>query len=101
MLENLLKSNPDDAFTRYAIAMELSKAGRQDDALEAYDEVIRRTPDYVPAYQMKAQMLMELDRHEEAEDVLREGLAQAEATGNNKAIGELGDLLEEVELVIG
>lgn len=101
MLQSLLDANPNDAFTRYAIAMELTKAGRHDDALEAYDEVIRRNPDYVPGYQMKAQLLMELDRHEDAEGVIKAGMDKAEAAGNNKAYGELGDLLGEVELVIG
>lgn len=97
MLMKMLEANPDDAFARYALAMERAKAGDVEGALDGYAEVVRRSPAYVPAYQMAAQLLIEDGRMEDAQRWLVDGIAQAQLAGNTKARGEMSDLLDEVE----
>ena len=98
MLQKMLDANPDDSFARYALSMELAKAGDLEGALDGYTTIISRTPDYVPAYQMAGQLLIEEGRFDEAKERLETGISVAEAAGNKKAQDEMGDLLEEVEM---
>lgn len=101
MLRKMLEKDPDDAFSRYALAMEDAKAGRAEEALAGYAEVVRRNPTYVPAYQMAGQLLMEEGRYPEARGWLERGVAVADEAGNSKASSEMGDLLSEVEIAGG
>lgn len=43
-LEEHLSRRPDDRFARYSLALELKKAGRHDDAVAAFAELLRRHP---------------------------------------------------------
>lgn len=42
--EEHLSRRPDDRFARYSLALELKKAGRHDEAVRAFDELLRRHP---------------------------------------------------------
>src|SRR5581483_6570493 len=53
-------------------------------------------PDYVPAYQMAAQMLAEHNRHDEARQWFANGIAAARRTGNIKAATEMEGMLAEL-----
>lgn len=101
LLRQTLESDPDDAFARYALAMELRRAGHPREALESYAEVVRRTPGYVPAYQMAGQLHLELGDLAEARRWLERGVAVAKEAGNTKAAREMDDLLDEVSMQEG
>ena len=84
MLEEFVAKKPDDAFSRYGLAMECMNGGDTGAADEHFRELLRRNADYVPAYLMYAQMLSRearapvriiLDREEQ----LRHGLTEAPA----------------------
>ncbi|GAC1356498.1 MAG: hypothetical protein NVSMB3_02760 [Acidobacteriaceae bacterium] len=95
-LSEILKQNPTDAFTRYGLAMAYVAAGQNEEALTEYDTILEHSPDYVPAYQMSAQLLLKLSRTAEARSRLQAGLAAAQRTGNAHAQSELGAMLDEV-----
>ena len=101
LLQKNLVKEPNDAFSRYALGMELVKAGQLDAALVQWAEVISRDPSYVPAYQMSGQHLMEDGQFEEAEAFFIRGVEVAQAAGNAKATSEMTDFLNEVELLRG
>ncbi len=96
MLKQFLSENPGDAFARYGLAMEYSKAGQTDSALEEFRRLVATNPDYVPAYQMAAQMLAEHNRHDEARQWFANGIAAARRTGNIKAATEMKGMLAEL-----
>jgi tetratricopeptide (TPR) repeat protein len=96
MLKEVLAQNPDDAFARYGLAMALGSDGQTHAALEQYNEILTRSPDYVPAYQMSAQVLMKEGRAEEAKARLAAGLEAAGRTGNAHAASEMNGMLEEL-----
>lgn len=99
IFKKMLEKDPDDAFSRYALAMEEAKVGNHEVALKNYAEVVRRDPKYVPAYQMAGQLLMEKEEFDDARDWFEKGVAVAESTGNKKALGEMEDLLNELDLM--
>ncbi len=96
MLREILAANPADAFARYGLAMALAGEGRTGAALEEYGEILTRTPDYVPAYQMSAQLLVKLGQTEEAKARIAAGREAAERTGNAHAASELSGMMDEL-----
>ena len=48
-LMQFVEQNPGDPFPRYGLAMELKNGGRLEEAELAFDELVRRFPDYTPA----------------------------------------------------
>ncbi|MGZ4839810.1 MAG: tetratricopeptide repeat protein [Terriglobales bacterium] len=93
-LQELLAENPDDAFARYGLAMEYSKAGDVAGALAEFNGIIQRNPDYTPAYQMAGQMLMSAGRMEEARKMFEDGIASARRAGNQHAASEMQGMLD-------
>jgi tetratricopeptide (TPR) repeat protein len=97
MLEKLAAAGQADAFARYALGMEYRSAGRPDDALNAFAELRRLDPTYVPVYLMAGQVLSEAGKRPEAAEWLRAGVEAARAKGDAHALGELEGLLDQVE----
>ncbi len=96
MLSQILEQNPTDAFARYGLAMAYAAEGKTDEALAEFARTTADTPDYVPAYQMRAQTLLKLGRATEAETVLQAGLAAAVRTGNAHATSEMQAMLDDL-----
>ena len=94
-LSEILAANPGDAFARYGLAMAYAAEGRDDEAEGEYTRIIESQPDYVPAYQMSAQLLLKLHRTEQARVRLLAGLAAASRTGNTHAASELQAMLDD------
>ncbi len=95
-LSEILTENPEDAFARYGLAMEYSKAGQIERAIEEYKTLIEKNPDYTPAYFMAAQTLAAASRVDEAKRWLVDGIASARRTGNAHAQSEMTAMLEEL-----
>jgi predicted Zn-dependent protease len=95
-LEEFLVENPNDAFTRYGIALDCYRQGELSTADTHFKTLLEKNPDYVPAYQMYAQMLAQNDRLDEAKSVLREGIASAVRQGNQHARSEMESHLSEL-----
>jgi Tfp pilus assembly protein PilF len=96
LLESFVAQKPDDAFSRYGLAMECVNSGDSAAAEANFRELLQRNGDYVPAYLMFAQMLVRESRPEEAREVLDKGIAAASKAGNGHAQSELESLLNEL-----
>jgi predicted Zn-dependent protease len=96
MLNDILTQNPTDAFARYGLAMEYSKAGQVEQAMEEFGKLLFAHPDYSAGYFMAAQTLTKADRVEEAKKMLADGIASARRTGNGHAQSEMEAMLAEL-----
>jgi thioredoxin-like negative regulator of GroEL len=96
ILEEFVANKPDDAFSRYGLAMECMNAGDTAAANGHFRALLTRNADYVPAYLMYAQMLTRESRSEEARQVLSTGMAAAERKGDQHARSEMETLLAEI-----
>lgn len=96
-LAEILSQNPDDAFARYGLAMEYSKAGDVQRALEEFGKLLAAHPDYTAGYFMAAQALVNANRTDEARKMLVEGIASARRTGNQHAQSEMTAMLDELK----
>jgi len=97
MLSAILSQNPNDAFARYGLAMEYSKAGEVERALSEFNRLLSAHPDYTAGYFMAGQTLVQAGRTEEAKKMLAEGIASAQRTGNEHARAEMEALQTELE----
>lgn len=93
-IEELLRSDPDDVFLKYALANELVSEGDVPAALAAFDRVLAEHPDYVPAYFRKAQTLAAEDETDAARELLRRGIVVAQRVGDLHAAGEMTAFLD-------
>src|SRR5947209_12355879 len=97
LLSEILTQNPNDAFARYGLAMEYSKAGEVERALSEFNRLLSAHPDYTAGYFMAGQTLVQAGRTEEAKKMLAEGIASAQRTGNEHARAEMEALQTELE----
>jgi len=96
MLEEFVDNKPDDAFTRYGLAMECMNSGDSSAADEQFRVLLKRNADYIPAYLMYAQMLARESRTDEAKQVLSTGITTAIKRGDQHARSEMEALLADL-----
>jgi tetratricopeptide (TPR) repeat protein len=95
LLEEAVSASPDDAFARYGLALECANAGETSAADEHFHHLLTAHPDYVPGYYHYGQLLLRLERVEDARDIFRRGMEQARKAGNARTLSELEAALEE------
>ena len=96
MLNEILTHNPNDPFARYGLAMEYSKNGDADRALDEFKKLLAANPEYTAGYFMAAQTLARASRNDEAKKMLRDGIAAAQRTRNAHAQSEMEAMLDEL-----
>jgi thioredoxin-like negative regulator of GroEL len=96
VLEEFVSKKPDDAFSRYGLAMECMNSGDAGAADGHFRALLERNADYVPAYLMYAQFLVRESRGAEARGVLSSGMAAAAKKGDQHARSEMEVLLGEL-----
>jgi len=96
LLEEIVRQKPNDAFSRYGLALECERDGDTAAADENFRQLIERSPEYIPGYQMYGQFLVREERNEEARKVLNDGIAAASKAGNQHARSEMEALLSEL-----
>jgi thioredoxin-like negative regulator of GroEL len=95
-IEEMLVAEPTDLLLRYCLAVEMHADGEPDKALGQFDELCQETPPHVPAFFRRAQLLVELQRIDEAREVLRKGIEIARQQGDLHAAGEMSELLADL-----
>ncbi|HLW78083.1 MAG TPA: hypothetical protein VKU44_00655 [Terriglobia bacterium] len=95
-LEETLESSPDNAFVRYALAIELANADRADAAWKQFEILLQRHPDYSATYYQAGKFLVKQERRDEARRVIVRGIAVTRGQGNLHAQSELEAALAEL-----
>ena|SRR6185436_8784342 len=93
----LLAAEPNDAFLRYAVAMEYAKQSRHDEALSEFAELACLHPDYVAGYFMAGRTAEQKGDIEQAKVLYKQGIAAAQRTGDSHAAGEISSALMAIE----
>ena len=96
MLTEFLQQNPGDPFARYGLAMEHSRMGQIEPALQQFNKLLELHPDYTSGYFMAAQTLARTQRNTEAKAMLQKGIESAKRTGNRHAQNEMQAMLDEL-----
>jgi tetratricopeptide (TPR) repeat protein len=88
-LLEMLKAEPQDAFLRYAVALEYEAAGNITEAITRIENLISDQPDYLGAYYKLGQLHEQQREIEKALDVYHRGAAIAKQQNNSKTLGEI------------
>ena len=88
---------PDDPFLKYGIALEYLSMKAPEIALPWFEDLISNHPEYVPTYYQFGKLLWELEKPEESIRILKKGIEIATIAGNHHAVGELKELLEDLD----
>jgi tetratricopeptide (TPR) repeat protein len=96
VLEEFVEKAPNDAFSRYGLAMECMSNGDPFAAIRQFGLLLEKNADYVPAYLMYGQLLARESRKEEARQVLSQGMVAAAKKGDSHAASEMEALLADL-----
>jgi len=94
ILNGFLTQDPNDSFSRYALAMEYAKAGQRDEARREFETVLAKDPGYVATYYQLAGFYRTLGLKHEAEKTYRAGIVVASKAGDAHTQSELESALE-------
>ncbi len=95
-LREMLAEEPGDHFLRYAIALELKRAGNMEQAIADLEALLHDEPKHIPSYYQLALMLADLGRSKEAMHTCEIGMLQCTVTGDRKARAELQELMHSL-----
>ncbi len=95
-IESMLVDEPHDVFLRYALAMEMEKAGEIEPALKVHAELVAEQPPHIASYFRSAQILADQNQIEPARAFLRDGIDAARAAKDFHAAAEMGEMLSSL-----
>ncbi|MDD8017550.1 MAG: tetratricopeptide repeat protein [Bacteroidota bacterium] len=96
-LQEMLVNDPNDSFTRYALAMEHVGSNNPTEAIEILNDIVKRDSKYLPAYHQLGILFGKLNRTQEAKTAYRHGIDLAGQLGETKEEKEMREELEELE----
>ena len=95
-LKAILELEPNDSFSRYALALEFAGMDNSAGALELLEDLVRRDPSYVPTYQQLGYLYLKIGRTDDARAILIRGMEVASQQGDFHARSEMQDALDEM-----
>ena len=95
-LRKFIAQSPDEAFPRYALALELKGRGEAEAAVSELQALLQRAPDYLAAYLQLGMLLQTQCRPAEARDVFARGQEVARKKGDSHTLSELTQALESL-----
>jgi tetratricopeptide (TPR) repeat protein len=96
-LQAFRAEDPDDPFTRFALASEYRKRGLIVEAIDEFDGLVRDHPAYVGTYYHFGKTLADAGRLDDAREMFVRGIRVAEEQRDFHARAELQDALRHVE----
>ncbi len=96
-LKGFLEENPNDSFSRYALAMEYIKLGNPDRGISEFNTVVERDPAYVATYYQLGKAYEREGRAEEALQTYKSGIEVAIEAGDGHTRDELREALTMLE----
>jgi Tfp pilus assembly protein PilF len=98
LLKGFLEENPNDSFSRYALALEYVKLGQVEDARREFETVRDNDPDYLATYYQLGQLFLNMGMHHDAEKTFRTGIHVAVKQRDAHTQSELEAALESMLL---
>jgi Tfp pilus assembly protein PilF len=97
LLESFLKQDPNDGFTRFALAMEYKKFGDINKSEEVYRDLLEHDPNYVGAYYHLGKLYEETGQLDLAIQTYKTGIEIANSVNDFHASSELQQALMELD----
>ncbi len=96
-LKEFLEADPDDSFSRFALALEHLKASDIDTARSHFEYILVNDPEYVGVYYHLGKLYQQTGDHRKALTTFTTGIAAARKANNHHAASELEQAVSELE----
>jgi Tfp pilus assembly protein PilF len=96
-LKEFLRADPNDAFSKHALALEYIKLGDDASARLLFEEILQRDPAYVGSYYHLGRLLERTGEKDLAIWWLEKGMAAAKAADERRAYNELRSAYDELQ----
>ena len=96
-LKKFLEQEPDDSFTKYALALEYASARDFKQAIASLKELIEKDPAYIPAYHQLGVIYAQLEGENDAIQTFEAGISVAMKAGDHHAAKEMQEAIDELE----
>lgn len=96
-IQEMLKSEPNDSFLNYALALEYAKENDVNKAIELIENLLLKDENYLGAYYQLGKYYEQIQNLPKATSTYNKGVIIAQKTKNNKAVGELNEALWMLE----
>ncbi|MDW8438547.1 MAG: tetratricopeptide repeat protein [Chloroherpetonaceae bacterium] len=93
LLKGFLEKDPNDAFSRYALALEYVKLNRLDEAATEFERLVQNAPDYTATYYHLGKLYEKQGKTAEAKKIYETGIALTAKRGETHANKELREAL--------
>jgi tetratricopeptide (TPR) repeat protein len=95
-LTGFIQSNPDDLFSKHALALEWIKQGDDQNALELFHEIFSKDPLYVGSYYHMAKLQERKQDLQAAMETYTLGIKAAESIHDQHALRELRSAMQQL-----
>lgn len=96
-IKKMLKTDKQDSFLTYALALEHEKIGNTKEAISIIEDLIKIDPNYLGAYYKLGALYESKNKMEKAMRIYRVGIKLATEKNDNKTKGELEEALWLIE----
>ncbi|HYM19606.1 MAG TPA: tetratricopeptide repeat protein [Candidatus Kapabacteria bacterium] len=96
-LQELLKSDPADSFTRYAIGLEYRGMKDYPAAIKVLEDLRREDPHYLATYYQLADCYRETGDNNNAIECYKQGISVARAANDTHTMSELQAAMDDLE----
>lgn len=96
-LASYVRQNPDDSFSKFALALELLKNNEVEKTLLLFESIRKKDPDYIGIYYHLGKLYERIGRVDEALACFRDGVKRAENRNEMRTCSELQDALRQLE----
>lgn len=97
-LARYIKDNPEDSFSKFALALEFLKEDQHKKARILFEDIQRNDPEYDGVYYHLGKLYEGSGRLEEARDIYKKGVKVAAENGHKRNAKELKEALAELEI---
>ena len=92
-----MKTADKDSFLQHALALEYIKIGKEEDARQLFNEILKREPTYIGSYYHLGKLLERTGDAHKALKVYQRGMEMAEAAKDHHSYSELQIAYEDLE----
>lgn len=92
-----LKKNPNDSFSKFALALELLKRDQVTKAVVLFESILEQDPDYLGVYYHLGKLYQKMSQYQKAGELFNRGIDLAEKQQNKRTKSELAEALENLK----
>lgn len=97
-LARQIKKDPDDSFSKFALALEFRKQGKLKNARILFEDILKNDPDYIGVYYHLGKLYEMYDRLQDAKKMYEQGIPRADRLKKSRTKSELQEALLNLEI---